>query len=971
MRSNTSLSRAAILLATTATLALSAPAAAQEVDAQAGGKVVPEAEAAQEQPPETTTSEEGEAIVVTGSRITRDGYQAPTPVTVAVADDLLKAAPTGIPEGLNRLPQFVGSSGPNKQGNIFGTPNHGNLLNLRGLGANRTLILLDGLRVPPTTYLGTVDVDIFPHLLIQRVDVVTAGASSAYGSDAVAGVVNFVLDKNYTGVKGVAQNGISSRGDNASYRLGLAGGIDLGSRAHALVSIDHSSSDGYLFSDRPELADHGLAVGRTVGAGRAGTAANPYIFLEDLRLSLATFGGLATSGPFANTNFVSPGVYRPVIRGTATGSPGVFVRGDYYFGPDTQQASAAVENTSAFARLSYELTDAMTAYAQVIGAQSEISYNSLPNLLLTPPIFSGNAFLPAELQAQLTAAGTPSFNFGKSMIELGPILSDERLRNLHATIGLEGDFAGFEWSVNYVYGKATHRFAQGNNFEQAKLAAAMDAVRDPATGSIVCRPTLSTDPAVRARYADCVPFNVFGLGAASDASKAYVVGTSRYFAENVTNDVTATISGDVFTLPAGPVSIALGAEYRDQTLDLDSNADPAVRLDLTGLRGLAANATRFYLSNTASAGGKVEVKEAFAEISVPVLSDLPFARSLDINGAFRYTDYSTSGGVSTWKVGGSWEPFDDLRFRVTRSRDIRAPTLFDLFAGSQIQQAAVLDPHTNISSTSFQRTSGNPDLKPEIGNTWSAGFVYQPSYLPGFSIAIDAYDVEITGAIATLSALQALTDCEDSGGTAPSCANIDRPLPFSDRSPANYPTEIRVSGVNIASIKTRGVDVDATYHQQLGGGDLTLRLFASYVDRFRTQLSANQPLIEYVGYSAAGSGGVAGAIPQFKGTFSANYSIGAFSIFAQENVIGRIKLGPTSVYDEPSLPGWYTTDLTLSYNFDAYGHDGEFFVSATNLFDSTPPKFYGTTAPGIGLSTLVGLYDTTGTQYTTGVRFKW
>lgn len=967
MRPKIGISLLPTLLATTGALAFSVPAMAQDREAQANGEIL-----ADDAPPEQSAqAAESEAIVVTGSRITRDGYQAPTPVTVALTDELLKAAPTGIPEGLNRLPQFVGSSGPNRQGNIFGTPNHGNLLNLRGLGANRTLILLDGLRVPPTTYLGTVDVDIFPHLLVERVDIVTAGASSAYGSDAVAGVVNFVLDTDFTGLKGVAQSGVSSRGDNANYRIGVAGGMDLGSRAHVLFSLDHSDSDGYLFRDRPELTDRGLAVGRTVGGGRAGTAANPYIFVEDLRLSLATFGGLATSGPFANTNFVTPGTYRPVVTGTPTGSPGVFVGGDYYFGPDSQQASAAVQNNSGMGRLSYDLADTVTAYVQVIGAESKIGYNSLPNLLLTPPIFSGNAFLPAALQAQLTAANVASFNFGKSMIEMGPIESRERLRNVHLTAGLGGGLGDFEWSVSYVFGRATHRFAQSNNFEQTKLAAALDAVRDPVTGNIVCRPTLSADPTVRARYADCVPFNPFGLGAASDAARAYVVGESRYFAKNTTNDFTATISGEVFELPAGAVSVALGAEYRDQKLSLVSNADPAVRLDLTGLRGLAANATRFYLSNTASAAGKLNVKEGFVEVSVPVLADLPFARSLDLNGAFRYTDYSTSGGVSTWKIGGTWQPIDDLRFRITRSRDIRAPTLFDLFAGSQIQQAAVLDPHTNISSTTFQRTSGNPNLVPEVGNTLSAGLVYQPSYLPGFSIAIDAYDVKITGAIATLSALQALTDCEDSGGTAPSCANIIRPLPFSDRSPANYPTEISVSGVNIASIETRGIDLDATYRRSLGNGELGLRIFATYVDRFRTQLSANQPLIEYAGFSAAGSGGVAAAIPRFKGAFSVNYSLGDFSLFVQENVIGKIKLGPTSVYDEPSLPAWFTTDLTLSYNLDVSGHDGEFFLSATNLLNDTPPKFYGTTAPGIGLSTIVGLYDTTGTQLTAGIRFDW
>ena len=298
--------------------------------------------------PAGTEASEPEEVVVTGSRLTQTGYEAPTPVTVALASDLLKSSPTGIADGLIKLPQFIGSTGPNRQSNIFGTPNHGTILNLRGIGPTRTLILLDGVRAPPTTYLNTVDVNLFPSLLVQRVDVVTAGASSVYGSDAVSGVVNYVLDSRFTGFKGLAQGGFSTHGDAENQRFGLAAGTDFADgKAHIIASVDYSAQNGYPNSARPKLDDRGVGVGST-GVGAAGSASNPLIQAPEIRASFATYGGLATSGPFANTNFVSPGVYRPVVRGTPTGTPTFFQSdGDYIANGRYLSASADTQHHSA------------------------------------------------------------------------------------------------------------------------------------------------------------------------------------------------------------------------------------------------------------------------------------------------------------------------------------------------------------------------------------------------------------------------------------------------------------------------------------------------------------------------------------------------------------------------------------------------------------------------------------------------
>ena len=914
---------------------------------------------------------EVEEVVVTGSRITTNGYEAPTPVTVAAAEDLLKASPTGLPDALNKLPQFVGSTGPNKQANIFGTPNHGNILNLRGIGPTRTLIMLDGVRAPPSTYLNTVDVNLFPTLLVDRVDVVTAGASSVYGSDAVSGVVNFVLNSRFTGVKALLQGGMSTRGDAENRRAGLAFGTAFAEdKAHFIASADISVQNGYPNSARPKLDDRGLGVGST-GTGAAGTSGNPLVQQREMRASFATFGGLATSGPFAGTNFVSPGVFRPVVRGTPSGTPTFFGSdGEYMAQGKYLSASAYTRTGTAFSKLTWDFSEQTSGYLQAMGARSDIDYKGFANLVFAGtalPVISGNPFIPAPLQTQLTATNTASFNVSKLFDDLGPITTSERVDNQALSAGLTHNTGRFRFKLDYAYGRSDYDFTQANQFELSKLAAAMDAVVNPANGATVCRPTLSTDATVRARYADCVPFNALGLNAASPQAAAYVMGTSVYKAINKTHEIVATVSGDLFQLPAGAVSAAVGAEYRTADLNLTTNSNPGTRIDTTGLRGIAATTVRFYLTNVAQASGDQKVKEAFAELAVPVLRDMPGARQLDLNAAYRRTHYSTSGGVQTWKVGGIWAPLDSLKFRATQSRDIRAPTPFDLYAGPQFGQAAALDPHTGIASGFNQITSGNPNLNPEIGKTFTAGVVLQPEGFGG-SLSVDYYDLKLTGAITTLTPLAILQDCEASGGTAPSCGNIVRPLPFSDRTPANYPTQVTVSGINAALIRTKGIDVDATYRMNVGPGRLGSRLYLTRLKSFKTQLAGGQPIIQYAGYNAAGSGGVSGGLPKTKGTFSLNYEVGAFTVFAQENFIGALKFGPTLVYADRHIPSFQTTDLTFTYGFERFKAKAQFFASLTNAFDKRPPLVYPTTVPGAGLSTIVSLYDITGRAWVAGLR---
>lgn len=951
-------------------IAFAYPAAAQQsaptasADTQANGATTA-----------TIADPSAKDIVVTGSRVARDGSQAITPVTIANTEDLLRASPTNLPDALNKLPQFQNSQSPkgNFQTNA-NLPIHGNVLNLRGVGGIRTLILQDGIRVPPTTYTGLVDVDTIPQLLVQRVETVTAGASAVYGSDAVAGVVNFVLDDKFSGVRGLAQAGISERGDYANQRLGLAVGTGFGNGGHIIASFEHYNNGGLTKGDRPDLAQPLVSVGRTAGAGTAGTAANPYIFVSNARSSLRSFGGLVTSGPFSGINFTTPGAYGTPNRGTATGTGNVFLGGDYfYFRGSGLQLIEPLKTDQGFVRISYPATNAIEAFVSGSYARSIDTFSSAAAYNVNT-IYSGNAYLPPALQNQLTASNTASFNLSKAYEEIGLPFTREDSRNYTLIGGVKGSIGSrLTWNLAYEYGNSRMAVAQFNVLQFDKLAAAIDAVRDPA-GNIVCNATLSSDAAVRARYAGCVPLNPFGVGAASPAAYANVTGTSTYRAVNTLNDVSASIQGTVFDSWAGPVTAAIGGEYRDQSLHLSSNSDPAVPLNVTGLRGIAASAGRFYVTNVGTANGSVNVKEAFGEVGVPLLKNLPFARSVTFNGAVRYTDYSTSGGVTTWKLGGDWAPIDGLRFRATRSHDIRAPALFDLYAGTQTNILTITDPHTNQSAVVTTIGGGNINLKPEIGNTFTAGFVVAPSFLHGFSFSADYFDLKITNAIATLAPAAILSSCEASVGTSPLCSLIARPLPYSNTAAANTVTAIQTVNQNIAQIQTRGVDVEGGFRFTLGTGQIGLRLFATYLERYRTQQTTTDPIIEFARYGDNTNG----AHPRWRGALSLDYTIGGFSAFVQEQAIGGFKLGAhylsgpqLAVYAEPDIKPVYYTDATISFKVPGRGNM-EWFLTVNNVFDKDAPLVPAVSgAPGLLYATVSTLYDEVGRSFTSGVRFRF
>lgn len=925
---------------------------------------------------EAAPQEELEAVVVTGSRIVRDGYQAPTPVTVATTEQLQKTAPSSIPDGLNQLPQFSNSRGTQNTGNQATAPNSGNYLNLRGLGAVRNLVLLDGQRIPPTSFDGTVDTNVIPQALVQRVDIVTGGASAAYGSDAVSGVINFILDTSFVGLKGNIRGGISGRGDDESFGASLAWGANvLGDRGHVLFSYDHYDREGL---PRNEMRKRGDEWWTQVGNG---TEAAPFRDERPVFYQTGTFGTVFpcpannsrnAGNPLACMHFLPNGELVPFNPGvTPAGSSNVGVGGDG--SPSIGHSLTGSQLTDQlFGRFDYQLTDSVKAFAQLTFTESRNEFVTIGSGTQTNDfwIYAENPFLPTWAANALAA--TPGRRVSGGRIHADqPFKRVNTLNDVYTFLsGLQGDLGKYKWKAAYSYGESLVRSAHSGNFDQRRWYAALDAVRSP-NGNIVCRITI-THPGL---MDDCIPINIFGEGRPSQANWDYISQVSQYQVKQFMEVVSGEFSGDLFELPAGPVSFAAGAEYRRQKLDQNSNSDPAVPTSTLGLRtNVNATINKYNSTNVGLAHGKYNVKEVFAEAAVPVLRGMTFAEDLEVNGAVRYTDYSTSGGVTSWKVGVSYRPIEDLRFRYTRSRDIRAPTLNELFAGEQAARGGFTDALSGRNDNVITLRSGNPDLKPEIGDTYTVGVVWQPSFIPGFSASIDYYNIEIKDAIQNLSTADANTECIASGGTSPACAFIIRPFPFNHQPVTeNFPLAVKTAPFNRALEYQHGIDYEVAYRfgldRFLASSDATidLRLIGNHNPSRKNRSAANVAPVQNANVVNGGS-----ANPKTRINLLANYSDGPLQAGVQVRYIGEMvrTRDPSVFYANPTIEAVTYVDLNVSYAFEVDGKDLTAFLTVNNLFDRDPPLL-GHGQPGQQYPTSQAIYDVVGRYFTTGVRFAF
>jgi iron complex outermembrane receptor protein len=942
---------------------------------------------------QSTASNNVESVTVTGSRVISDAANSPTPLTIISTAQLEATTPTNIPDGLNKLPIFQGSQTINRAGD--GTVNlASNVLNLRQFGAQRTLVLLDGHRAPPSNSDGTVDIDSLPEMLISRVDVVTGGASAVYGSDAVTGVVNFVLNRKFDGLKVDANTGISNYGDSMGYKFALAAGTDLfGGRGHIEGSMEYRHRDGINTFDRP----YGPSLYAQVGSG---TAANPFAYIPNGRRPNSTFGGLVQgcvpACPLANQQqFISNGVlgaFNPGVAGARDANGNVTAGttnensgGDGAYSPYGTLQDANRQGTL-FTRFSYDVSDSTLFYVQGIASEA-YSYGWHFPMKLTPGanqadlFYKNNPFLSTAIQTQLGNNGTNplqntaanpavqpanTFQLGEFFEGLGQNENNGDVnvnRLLSVQAGLEGTVmeGRFSWNLFYQHGENRLAVDLLNNQNYQKLYAAEDAVIKP-DGTVGCFAATSQV------YAACVPINPFGPTALTRTAFNYFAETTTFRQSNILDNVGAGISGTVFDGWAGPIKAALSAESRFNDYTVTTNA-PITTVNCTGLRLCSSLLPLYAQPVLAPVHASNNVWEVAGEAEIPLLKDIPLVRALNANIAGRYTDYSTSGAVQTWKIGFDWNVIDELRFRGTTSIDIRAPTLSDLNQPATIAVSGFSDIHTSTNSTTFVSTQGNSALTPEVARTYTVGAVWTPDFIAGLTMSLDYFRIHMSNQIGSITAsnnaIQGL--CESSGGTSQYCALYQRPLPFADHTPANYPTKVFNLSLNTASVQTEGFDFETNYSFEMSdlvdgwNGSWTTRALASY-----------QPVNESILFPGAPFGRTTGPKTRFTGFL--NYTIDNWTLGLQDRWVGGfsqisgIVSATANNWVQPHVRSYNSVDLNISRNFAVDGADMSAYFVVNNLINARPDLVPSTTNIGLTYPVAPQGQDVTGRYFTIGIR---
>ncbi len=935
-----------------------------------------------------------ETVVVTGSRVITDIANSPTPITAVNTEQLLTTTPSDIGQGLRKLPIFQNSSS-NRNLTNAGSNGAGEFLNLRNFGQQRTLVLLDGMRLPSSNANGSVDISTLPQTLMSRVDVVTGGGSAVYGSDAITGVVNFILDKNFTGVKYEANAGISRYGDGFKWKVSAAAGTDVfGGRGHIEGAIEYRNGDGVVQSARPIFAN-GYSSYNT-----GNTPNNPVTNVQNGGQTVSTFSGLISgcNCAFNGYEFGQPGILTPANLGTipagqtaiAVGGNGATVKNESIYGN--------TRNASAFGRFSYNINEDTTFFTQFSLTQAnEFGYffpSQQEASRQTTTYYKNNPscrWPPSRCWAT-TAPPTPT---GRPM---APIPSGCRngysaqnrskntnnvTRNIVSTTGVNGViFKDFAWNAHYTHGESRLSTSGINNGNNQFHNAARDAVVE--NGVLKCWNETAAAIAQFGRlYPGCVPINTFGNNVTTDAQFAYWSRTTNFAQTNTMDDIAADISGDLFDLPAGPVRVAAQGEMRWLDYTIKSNASPTAVVDCTGLRLCGNNSGKGFTNQATvtqtlwdnntlpSIHAAQNVWEFSGEVGIPILKDVPLIQSLNADVAGRYTNYSISGSVETWKVGLDWHVNDSVRFRGTTSVDIRAPTLNDLFSPKVSASGPFLDPLTQFNPGGIQTISqGNPNLRPESSRTYTGGVVLTPSFIPGLTISADYYQIKLKNAITNISGSNtAIANiCVESGGTSPFCALYVRPFPYTNTTPANYPTLLLSQSLNAAFNVTEGQDYEVDYNFDMAdiedslAGIVDLR---GLVNVARVNTVSNFPGAP-VSYTNQ---------PKGHATLFGGYTLGDWSADAQWQWFSGGNntqvFGPgQTFYAQPYYTSFSTTDFTLTKRFTMdNGAVMSAYFNVQNAFNSVPPYTVGSSGnPGSIFGGIPQGEDVMGRYFTIGIR---
>ena len=854
-------------------------------------------------------------IIVTGSRIQRSGYDAPTPTIVIGETELRQGNRVNVGAVLNDMPGFRATFNPST---TAGSTSPGLFAaDFRGLGSVRTLTLIDGHR-----FSGSADLNSVPSSLIKRVDVVTGGASAAYGSGAVAGVVNIILDDKLKGLRVGTLAGMSSRGDGARYGADAAFGTQFADgRGHFMIGGEYLDEKGILNRDgRPKIrsglfqrADGSVIIAQNVKSTQFNTNG-----------SILNGTGVPYRLVFNSNGSISP---FPVGSETVGGST-IGGGGQNMF--DYVPVYTPYQRANVFARVSYDVTDSLKIWAT--GSYARV-WGDVPLYpqSVNPVIMPDNAFLTADARATLASRNIGAFVLGRYLDDVGPgrtMRLKSARRNLEGAIGFDGTFGnGWKYNGYYDHGETRQDQRLYNQTIAKNFANAVDAVL--VNGTAVCRinAVTVTDP-------NCKPINLFGNGNISNDALGYAFGSSHLIATSVLDAAGASVSGQPFSTWAGAVDVVVGTDWRWEK-QIINYIDPLSRANALGLLNSSGN------------NGGFNVKEFFGEVSVPLLN-IPDVVKLDVNGAARYSDYSTSGGIWSWKGGGTARFDNGLLLRGVYSRDIRSPGINEYFLTRSTSQRNVQDPFNSnllIQNVAIY-TGGNVNLQPETSHTLTIGGSYSPRFAPRLNMSVDYYKIKIKNVITTVPAENFIQQCYKQTPGDNTCGG----LVVRDNGVLK---SITGTYVNLAYYDTAGIDFDVSYRAPVGNGSLTFRGIAIHVMHLR--INNFLSVTDVAGVVRAET---PFSTPNWRFTAAVTYEDSNFGVDLRSRYVGG------GVYSRDAALPIVNNDVSARTYFDlglqAKAKQFTWFVNVNNLFDVAPPLTPYATQH----------YDMIGRYITTGVKLK-
>lgn len=949
---------------------------------------------------EDAAEETADRIVVTGSRIRRDSnLDSSIPVTTIGAIELQQSSAFNAAEIIRDLPS-AGVPGLTSTTTNFSVFSAGlESVDLRNLGDSRTLTLVDGRRVVPSVpNSSVVDFSMIPPEFIENIEVVTGGASSVYGSEAIAGVVNIQLRDDFEGVELTTRYGQSFDHGNAQSRISLTTGTGLGEDGNFLMNVTYASSEGIKATDTDYTTD-------LFGVTGVGVVISPLFssFPEQGRYSIDGASDLT----IADNGEVVP-----------------WTRDQGFNRQENRRLLIPQERFSVAAKSEYQLNDWMRLSSSILFAtvSSDSDIEPFPfssddiydprGTLSNPGVPITNPLIPQDIRDAMVAAGDDTLTFARRMSEIADREGRFDRDTLDISVQLDGDLPGFvgadrdflnNWGyTGYVnWGRSSQARVGAGQINVLNARYALDVIDDGA-GNLVCRDET-------ARAFGCVPLDIFGKGAISEEAAAYIGAPGLRTAETEQLVMNLAFSGDVIELPAGPMGAAFGVEYREI-----EGRDTVDALTASGQN--AGNAIE-------STVGSFDVREYFGEILVPVLSDVGFLDSLDFEAAYRYADYSTAGGNDSWKYGVTASLFDEqLRFRAVGARASRAPDIGDLFSGNSQSFSSTTDPcegvgpadvgstdpviasclalpgvqaaiaagddfrYTDIEIQSqYFFSSGSELLDPETSDSYTIGFIAQPDFIEGLTASIDYVNFEISDAITSLSRSDSAQLCLENGNNPndPFCQNIVRDAATSK---IQYAFQVPI---NAATFKTDAIDVQVNYandvpSQWFGAepgawGDFSARLLYTYTNSYEFQGDEESVASDFMG----GDG-----YPYHRFNFSLNYFNGPLAVTYRVLVLSDQDFGVADDCDQATIdlyanfygapntfcydPGepWYDEhSISARYTLDEQGL--EFFGGVDNIFDEFVYLPSGYPGNVTGTETNGGIFDAIGRRFYVGVRKTW